>query len=527
MKKKVIVIGAGVAGLASAIRLQHAGYKVALYEKEKIPGGKMHRIDLDGYQFDLGPSIVMMPEIYREIFELCGRNPDDYIPMERVDPMYRVYFSNDPDHPYDLSSDLITLMKTIESISDEDAGGFLEYLQEIYKRFLVAKNHFIQRPFRQMKDFYNPTTLKQVMKLKTLDSADHFIGKYIKNERLKQMISFQTLYIGISPYKGPSLYSMIPMIEFLYGVWFIKGGMYTMASAMEKLFLELGGTIHYNSPVEEICIENRKAIGIRLGNEIIKADYIVCNADFPYAMKHLVKDVKAKGKYTDKKIDSMKYSCSCFLMYLGMDRKYEEIEHVHNFIFNENLEQNLNDIFEGNKMESGSFYVYIASKMDPSLAPEGKDGLYILLPVSDLSTAKYEWNNEMIQHYRRSIFQKLRKIKGFENIESEIVTETYMTPKDFESKFHAYNGACFGLQPTLSQSNHMRPQSKATHCEHLYFTGSSTHPGAGVPIVLLSAKIAVQELLSDDRGITFDYHKDFEEGGEWHEYKRTTETVRF
>lgn len=500
MKKKIIVIGAGVAGLASAIRLQHAGYDVELFEKESIPGGKMHRIELDGYQFDLGPSIVMMPEIYREIFELCGRNPDDYIPMERLDPMYRVYFGDDPDHPYDISSDLTELTKTIERISEEDAEGFFGYLQEIYKRFLVAKNHFIQRPFRRPRDFYNLSTLKQAMKLKTLDSADQFLSKYIKNERLKQMISFQTLYIGISPYNGPSLYSMIPMIEFLYGVWFIKGGMYTMASAMERLFLELGGEIHYNSPVDEICIEQGKATGIRIGDQMIKADYVVCNADFPFAMKHLIKDVKAKGKYTDEKIDSMKYSCSCFLMYLGMDRKYEEIDHVHNFIFNEDLEKNLTDIFEGNRLEGGSFYVYIASKMDPTLAPKGKDGLYILMPVSDLSTAKYEWNEETIQFYRQYILQSLKKIRGFEEIENEIVTETYMTPKDFESKFHAYNGACFGLQPTLSQSNHLRPQSKATHCEHLYFTGSSTHPGAGVPIVLISAKIATQELLLDDQG---------------------------
>lgn len=521
MKKKIIVIGAGVAGLASAIRLQHEGYEVELYEKEAMPGGKMHRIELDGYQFDLGPSIVMMPELYREIFELCGRNPDDYIPMQRLDPMYRVYFGDDPDHPYDISSDLTALTETIESISEKDAEGFFNYLQEIYKRFLVAKKHFIQRPFRRPRDFYNPSTLKQAMKLKTLDNADHFIGKYIKNERLKQMISFQTLYIGISPYNGPSLYSMIPMIEFLYGVWFIKGGMYTMASAMEKLFLELGGTIHYNSPVEEICIENGKATGIRLGNQTINADYIVCNADFPFAMKHLIKDIKAKGKYTDNKIDSMKYSCSCFLMYLGMDRKYEEIDHVHNFIFNENLEQNLNDIFEGNQLENGSFYVYIASKIDPSLAPEGKDGLYILMPVSDLSTAKYEWNNETIRYYRQYILQSLKRIKGFEQIENEIVTETYMTPKDFESKFHAYNGACFGLQPTLSQSNHLRPQSKATHCEQLYFAGSSTHPGAGVPIVLLSAKIAVQELLLDDQGMKLEAHYRIE-GGEQHEQKANT-----
>jgi len=498
--KKVVVVGAGVAGLASAIRLQHAGYEVDLYEKEATPGGKMNRIELDGYQFDLGPSIVMMPELYREVFELAGRNPDDYIPMQKLDPMYTTYFGAKAEEKYDISSDLTELIKTLEEISEEDADGFLKYLQEIYQRYLVAKNHFLQRPFRNFSDFYNLKTIRQMLKLKTFDSADHFIGKYVKNERIKQILSFQTLYIGISPYSGPSLYTIIPMIEMLYGVWFIKGGMYTMASAMERLFKELGGTIHTNAPVDEILIKNQKAYGIRVKGEEILADYVMCNADFPYAMKHLVKDEQSKGKYTDKKIDRMKYSCSCFVMYLGMDRKYEELDNVHNFFITEELEANLHGIFEGNLLENPSFYVYAASKLDPTLAPEGKDGLYILVPVPELSSAKYEWTEEITKHYRGKVLEALKNVRGLENIENEIVIETYMTPLDFESKFNAYNGACFGLRPTLTQSNHLRPQSKAKDCENLYFTGSSTHPGAGVPIVLLSAKIATEELLLDDRG---------------------------
>ncbi|UJL46162.1 phytoene desaturase [Virgibacillus sp. NKC19-16] len=499
MKKKVIVIGAGVAGLASAIRLQHAGYQVELYEKEAISGGKMHKIEKDGYQFDLGPSIVMMPELYQEIFKLAGRDPDDYIPMEKLDPMYSVFFGKKETDAYEISSDLVQLTKTLEEISEEDAAGFLTYLQKIYERFLVAKNHFIQRPFRHASDFYNPSTIRQGLKLKTFGSADRFIGKHIKNQRLKQMISFQTLYIGISPLSGPSLYTIIPMIELLYGVWFIKGGMYTMAKAMERLFIELGGTIYYNASVDQIIIENKQAKGISVDNERVYADYVMCNADFPYAMKHLVQAEEAKGKYTDKKIDNMKYSCSCFIMYLGMNRKYDDVKNVHNFVFSDDLEDNLKGVFDGERLEDPSFYVYIGSKMDPSLAPEGKDGLYILVPVSDLSTSNYSWNNETINYYRGLVLNRLKDIDGFENIEDDIATETYMTPEDFAAKFHAYNGACFGLRPTLTQSNHLRPQSKAKKCDNLYFTGSSTHPGAGVPIVLLSAKIATEELILDDQ----------------------------
>ncbi|WP_161877981.1 phytoene desaturase family protein [Alkalibacterium sp. MB6] len=496
MKKTVSVIGAGVAGLASAIRLQHAGYDVTLYEKESMPGGKMHQIKKDGFTFDLGPSIVMMPALYKEIFELAGRDPDDYIPMERLDPMYTAYFD---DEKIDVSSDLVKLMAQLEDLSDEDAAGFLSYLKDIYERYIIAKDHFLQRPFRNAKDFYNPFMINQARKLKTFDSANHMIAKYVKDKRLQQILSFQTLYIGISPNNGPSLYTIIPMIEYLYGVWFIKGGMYTMASAMERLFKELGGTVHYNAPVEHILIENKQAKGIQLNGEQILSDFVMCNADFPYAMKNLVKDTEAKGKYTDKKIDSMKYSCSCFVLYFGMDRKYDKVDYVHNFIFSNDLDRNLDDIFSGKLLDKASFYVYIASKMDPTLAPEGKDGLYVLVPVSDLSTAEYEWNEETIQYYRNQVINKLKTIEGFETVEEDIISESYTTPVDFEQRFNAYNGATFGLRPTLTQSNHLRPQAKAKHTDNLYFTGSSTHPGAGVPIVLLSAKIATEELLLDDQ----------------------------
>lgn len=496
--KTVSVIGAGVAGLASAIRLQHAGYDVTLYEKEGIPGGKMNLVEKDGYRFDLGPSLVMMPELYREVFELTGRDPDDYIPMQRLDPMYAAFF-DDGKEKFDVSSDLVSLINTMEGISDKDAQGFLRYLTDIYERFIVAKDHFLQRPFRNAKDFYNPSTIKQALKLKTFDSADHMISKYVKDDRLRQMLSFQTLYIGLSPKSGPSLYTIIPMIELLYGVWFIKGGMHTMAESMEKLFLELGGKVHYNSPVQEILIENQEAKGIRLADREVLSDFVMCNADFPYAMKNLVKDSKAKGKYTDKKIDSMKYSCSCFILYLGMDRKYEEVSNVHNFVFSKNLDENIDQIFSGDKLSDPSIYLYMGSKIDSSLAPKDKDGLYVLMPVPELSTAKYEWTDETTQYYREKALKSLKNLPGFENVEQEIVSESYITPLDFESKFNAYNGACFGLQPNLLQSNHLRPQSKAKQCENLYFTGSSTHPGAGVPIVLLSAKIATEELMLDDK----------------------------
>lgn len=497
MTKKITIIGAGVAGLASAIRLQHEGFEVKILEKESTPGGKMNRIDVDGYKFDLGPTIVMMPELYREVFELAGRDPEDYIPMQRLDPMYSGYF-DDGRKQYQVTNDLVKNIEMFEEISDEDAEGFMRYLSDLYHRFNIAKKHFLQRPFRNKKDFYNPFMIGQGIKLRTLNNAENLMKKYIKDKRMRQMISFQTLYIGISPFKGPSLYTIIPMIEFLYGVWFIKGGMRTMASGMERLFTEMGGSIEYETSVDYIVIEGKKAVGVSSEGNFIPSDYVMCNADFPYAMKNLVRESEHKGRYQDAKVDRMDYSCSCFVLYLGMDRKYPEIDNVHNFVFSEDLDVNINQIFDGEMLEDPSLYMYIASKIDPSLAPEGKDGLYILMPVSDTATMKYEWTDEVSGMYRDRIIHKIRVLPGMENFEQEIVSEKMMTPQEFEGRFNAYNGATFGLRPTLVQSNHLRPQSKATHCENLYFTGSSTHPGAGVPIVLLSSKIAVGELLKDE-----------------------------
>lgn len=497
MRKHVIVIGAGVAGLASGIRLLNEGYEVTLIEKDGNPGGKMNQVDLDGYLFDLGPTIVMMPELYREVFEIVGKNPEDYIEMERLDPMYSSFFDQGKSS-FRVGNDLVSLIQMFESVSDSDAEGFLRYLSDIYARFNVAKDHFIQRPFRDKKDFYNPFIISQGLKLKTLNSAESMLSKYIKDKRMKQMISFQTLYIGISPLKGPSLYTIIPMIEFLYGVWFIKGGMFGMAKGMARLFEEMGGEILYNHEAEQIVIEADRAVGVQANGEFMESDFVVCNADFPYAMKNLIAEERHKGKYVDEKIENMDYSCSCLVFYFGMSKKYPELKDVHNFIFADDLDLNIKQIFDGDVIEDPSMYMYMASKKDPSLAPDGKDGIYVLMPVSNTQDMKYDWNDEMLQNYRGRVIEKVNKLPGLENFEDEIVTETYTTPFDFEERFNAYNGATFGLMPTLKQSNHMRPQSKATHCEGLYFTGSSTHPGAGVPIVLLSSRITADELVKDD-----------------------------
>lgn len=498
--KRVIVVGAGVAGLAAAIRLRCAGYDVALYEKESQVGGKMSRIRENGYTFDVGPTIVMMPALYCEVFELAGRDPDDYIPMRKVEPLMEISFG--PGERLRLSNDLSDLTDGLEGMSEDDAQGYFEYLALLYKRYRIAKDNFLQRSFRGPADFYNPKSLLAGFRLHTLGDAYSSVSRYVKDDRLRKALAFQTLYIGISPYEGPSLYMIIPMIELLYGVWFMPGGMYAMAEGMGRLFEELGGELRTSAPVERIAVEGGRAVGVVANGELVRADCVVCDADFPYAMKELVSDERARGRYTDEKIEGMEYSCSCFILYLGLDKRYPD-DTVHSVRFAPDFERNIADIFDGARFpDDPSFYCYAPASLDPSLAPEGGSTLYVLVPVPPLSEQGPSWDADEVAAYRDKVLDLVERETVYGDVRDHIAFERVYTPLDFAERFNACRGATFGLRPTLRQSNYWRPHNKAERCEGLYFCGSSTHPGAGVPIVLLSAKLAVDELVADDRATT-------------------------
>lgn len=495
--KTIAIIGAGVAGLATAARLQSKGYQVTIYEKNESIGGRMNVIQKDGFTFDLGPTIVMIPEVYQEVFRYCGKNPDDYIPMRQLTTIYDVYFSKDD--CISVSSDLAQLQKMLETMEEGSTAGFLEFLTEIYKRYEIARKYFLERSFRSPLDFYNPMMIYQAMRLKTFDSADRLIKKYVSNDKIQKLLAFQTLYIGISPKQGPSLYSIIPMIELMFGVHFIEGGMRTMAVGMEKLCLELGVQIKVNSPVSKIVIEKNQAVGIQIGEDFYPHDHVICCADFPYAMNNLIDNKKTKGKYTPKKIDNMEYSCSVYILYLGVKRNLKGKIPLHNVIFSEDFDKNIDNIFDGEIPLDPSVYVYIPSVEDERLAPTNMESVYVLTPVPELKTAKFNWDNEENSNkLRTAVLNKLQTIPALENIECDIISETTLNPITIKAQFNGMYGAAFGLKPTLMQSNYYRPQNVSKSCKGLYFAGASVHPGAGVPIVLTSAMITANEVLKDD-----------------------------
>jgi len=494
MKKKVIIIGAGTAGLASAIRLQSKGFDVVIYEKNPQVGGRMYSHEEKGYRFDVGPTIVMMPEIYREVFEYSGANPDDYLSMQLLDPLYQLHYQDGTS--FSVSSNLTKLIPALEKVSHEDTQGYLAYLADIYKRYNIARQGFLDRSFHSAKDIFSWKNIRDTIRLRTLNSAYSSISKFVKNEKLRQALSFQTLYIGVSPFVGPSIYTVIPMIELLYGIWYIQGGMYAMAKAMQRRFEELGGRVVLNTNIEKINVVDKKAVGIIVKGQAVAADIVLVNADFPYAVSHLLEE-KDRGKYTPSKIKKMEYSSSSFIMYFGLNKKIKTS--VHQIRYAKNFKKNIDDLFEPTLPEDPSFYIYSPTQIDETVAPEGKEIIYVLVPVPNREGDQFSWDEAMTKTYRDKLVEKMKLIPGFETFDQTIEIEKVMTPKDWQAQFNLQFAATFGLKPILLQSNFFRPQAKALKIKNLYFTGTSTHPGAGIPIVMKSAKIVSDTIIEESK----------------------------
>ncbi len=437
---KIAVIGAGVTGLAAAARIASQGHEVTIFEKNTNVGGRMNQLKKDGFTFDMGPTIVMMPDVYKDVFTMCGKNYEDYIELRQLRYIYDVYF--DRDDRITVPTDLAELQHMLESIEPGSTHGFMSFLTDVYKKYEIARRYFLERTYRKPSDFYNMTSLVQGAKLKTLNHADQLIEHYIDNEKIQKLLAFQTLYIGIDPKRGPSLYSIISMIEMMFGVHFIKGGMYGMAQGLAQLNKDLGVNIELNAEIEQIIIDPKfkRADAIKVNGDIRKFDKILCTADFPSVAESLMPDFAPIKKYPPHKIADLDYSCSAFLMYIGIDIDVTDQVRLHNVIFSDEA---------------------------------------------------------LTQQIKEIIYRKLATIEVFEDIKSHIVSETIFTPNDFEQTYHAKFGSAFGLMPTLAQSNYYRPQNVSRDYKDLYFAGASTHPGAGVPIVLTSAKITVDEMVKD------------------------------
>lgn len=494
MGKTVLIVGSGVGGLATAVRLLARGFDVKVFEKESSIGGKTNQVEHNSFTFDLTASILMNREKYQEVFTDADLDYRDYLQFTAVEPTYRCFYPDGVN--YDFSRDLTKLIRTLEAVSKQDAIGYMELFATVYQRYIVADEHFLQKSFETPGDFFKPSSLANAFKTKALSTSAQLIAKHVKDEKLRKFLIYQALYVGISPFEGPSTYVFVPVVAQLYGLWHPKGGIYSYIKALAAAIHDLGGEIAIDCPVEEILISGGKAVGIKTNGEDVRGDIVVSNADFPYTMESLIKGDEYKGKYSTKKIQTMKYTCSVFILHLGLKKRLSQLS-VHNLYLNHGFKKNIEAAFTGDLPVEPSFYMYCPTRVDSSMSPEDGECFSVIVRVPNLLAKNIEWNEDTIRTLRNRTISSLKQISGLQDIEENIVFESYVTPQDLLNRFNSYAGAAFGLSPTLTQANYFRPHLKSDTVDNLYFVGQSVHPGPGVSLVLLSAKLVAENILHD------------------------------
>lgn len=485
MKKSVIIVGAGIGGLAAGARLIKKGYDVRIIEKNSYCGGKTGAIKENGFTFDLTASIMMMPDGYLELARELGLALD----FIKLEPNYRL--NNYDGTVIDFYSDPAKTLEQIEKINHRDGQGYLQFLAEGYKKYQLAYECFLNRNFDSPDDLLNNTTVRGFLLGNPLTNSYKYISKFIKDDRIKDFLAFQTMYIGVDPFKSSNLYTLIPVISALKGLWYLKGGLNSLVLALESYIRANGGSIEPDTACEEFITGQSSLEGIITDKGSIYGDIIICNSDYVYSLKNFLND-HAQNKIKDED-RNFAYSCSVFMLYLGLKKKYDSLT-VHNIYIGENFKKNIKAAFLGKLPQEPSLYIYCPSKIDDSMAPPGKDAINVMLRVPNTKEGKISWDNQQIRKMRKLLLQTLTKIKGLEDINANIQYENYLTPRDFEKRFNSSYGNAFGISHNLPQTAFWRPQIKSPDFDNLYFVGDSIHPGTGVSLVLIGSKLLCEYL---------------------------------
>lgn len=490
--RQAVIIGAGPGGLAAAILLARSGLQVTIVERRDRVGGRTSSIEEGGFRFDVGPTFFLYPRVLREIFATVGRDLETEVPMQQLDPQYRLVFGAGGEL---LATPHIEQMeRAIAKISREDAGNFRRFLSDNREK-LRCFTPFLETPFESWRDLAKPSILKLLPLLKPWRSLDGDLRAYFKDERIRLGFSFQSKYLGMSPFQCPSLFSILSFLEYEHGVFHPTGGCNAVTTAMARVAEDCGVQILLNEPVEEVFVENGRATGVRTSARSLRADAIVVNADFAGAMRRMVAE-KHRRRWHDAAIAKKRYSCSTFMLYLGIEGIYDDISH-HTIFLAKDYRSNLRDIEERHVLTADpSFYVQNACVTDPSLAPHGMSTLYMLLPVTH-EHKNVDWR-QAAPEFRNLALRQLQKV-GIHDVERRIHFEKVVTPADWKSEFDLHMGATFSMAHTLGQMLHRRPHNRFEDVEGVYLVGGGTHPGSGLPVIFESARISSRLLLEDLR----------------------------
>jgi phytoene desaturase len=477
-----IVIGSGFGGLAAAVRLGARGYRVSVIEKLDAPGGRAYVHRQDGFVFDAGPTVITAPFLFEELWALAGRRLADDVDLRPVAPYYRIVF--DDGESFDYSGDAAAMRAEVGRLAPSDVDGYERFLKASEEIFRVGFEALGDKPFGAWTDMAK--VAPDLLRLEGYRTVWSMACKYVSDPRLRIVLTFQSLLVGGNPFATTSVYCLIAFLERRWGVHFPMGGTGSLVRGLVGLIEGQGGAVRCGGGVAQITVERGRATGVRLeSGEAIAADVVVSNADSAWTYRHLLAPEHRK-RWTDKRIDRARYSMSLFVWYFGTRRRYPEIAH-HTILLGPRYRELLGDIFDRKVLaEDFSLYLHRPTATDPGLAPAGCDTFYVLSPVPHLQSGT-DWS-AVAETYRQAIEARLdeRLLPG---LGQAIVTSRLLTPQDFQDRLSSFRGAAFGLEPVLTQSAWFRPHNRSEEVDRLFLVGAGTHPGAGLPGVLSSARI--------------------------------------
>ncbi|HEX6292717.1 MAG TPA: phytoene desaturase [Herpetosiphonaceae bacterium] len=492
---RIIVIGSGFGGLAAAVRLQRRGHDVLVLEKRDRPGGRAYVYRQNGFTFDGGPTVITAPWLIDELFQEAGRRTEDYVRMVPIDPFYRIFF-HDGTH-FDYTGDTQRMIEQIRRFNPDDVPGYQEFVRRTETIFDVGFTRLGDQPFLKPWDMIK--IIPDMIKLESYRTVYGFVGQFVKDERVRQVLSFHPLLVGGNPFQTTSIYTLIHFLERKWGVHFALGGTGAIIDGLVRLFAELGGELRLDTEVQQIVVENGKATGVQLPDGTIeKADVVVCNGEVAFAYNKLL-PVRARPTWSDHRLARTRYSMSLVVIYFGTDRQYRgtdgpELKH-HDIILGKRYKPLLDDIFTKKVLaEDFSLYLHMPTLTDPSLAPPGCDAFYVLSPVPHLGSGT-DWR-AAAKPYRDKIMRFLEE-RYLPGLSRHLVAEHMITPQHFHDTLNSYLGSAFSVEPILRQSAYFRPHNQSEDIPNLYFVGAGTHPGAGLPGVLSTARIAEKLICGD------------------------------
>ncbi len=483
MPKHIVIVGAGPGGLCAGMLLSQRGFKVTVFDKNAEVGGRSRPLKLDGFTFDTGPTFLLLKPVLDDMFALAGRCSSDYLDFVQLDHMYDLIYD---DRKLPVYFDRPKMRAALDQTFKEGSGAYYRFLDTERKRF-AKLFPCIKRDYSSLSAFLSWDLIKALPWLAFPSSVFHNLGQYFLEEKLRLAFSFQSKYLGMSPWDCPALFTMLPYLEHDYGIYHVRGGLNRISAAMAKVIEENGGAIHTQTEIQSLIIEEQAVKGVRLpdGSEI-RSDENIINADFAHAMTHLV----AQGqltKYGKQNIDKKDFSCSTFMLYLGVDKKYD-LAH-HSIVFAQDYKTNIDNIFNAKKLSADfSFYVHNASVSDDTLAPPGQSALYILVPMPN-NASGLDWEQQR-HNVREATLDNLASRLGLTDIRTHIVCEKIITPTDWENQENVYRGATFSLAHSFQQMLYWRPHNRFEELANCYLVGGGTHPGSGLPTIYESARIS-------------------------------------